>query len=160
MSEAIALVLWLQAHELELAALGQDLVDDWIAGGGRQRRRVRLFLAWLQRANVTDAVNVDWNDRLPTRPAIDDEHRFAILRRLLHDQTLDLRDRFAGSVLLLYGKPTTRIVALRTTDIRTTPDGEITLRLGRARFRSLNCSPRSRRRCAISSRSGPGRTGG
>jgi hypothetical protein len=34
-------------------------------------------------------------------------------------------------VLLLYGKPTTRIVALRTTDITTTPGGEITLRLGR-----------------------------
>jgi hypothetical protein len=32
---------------------------------------------------------------------------------------------------LLYGKPTTRIVALRTTDVRITPDGEVTLRLGR-----------------------------
>jgi hypothetical protein len=66
-----------------------------------------------------------------TRPAIDDEQRFGILRRLLHDQELDLRDRFAGSVLVLYGQPTTRIVALRTTDIRTAPDGMITLRLGR-----------------------------
>jgi hypothetical protein len=34
-------------------------------------------------------------------------------------------------VLLLYGKPTTRIVALRTTDINTTAGGETTLRLGR-----------------------------
>ena len=92
---------------------------------------IRLFLAWLRRANVTGALNVDWDDRLPTRPAIDDEQRFAILRRLLHDPELDPRDRFAGSVLLLYGKPTTRIAALRTTDIHTTPDGEITLRLGR-----------------------------
>jgi hypothetical protein len=64
------------------------------------------------------------------RPAIDDEQRFAILRCLLHDRELDPRDRFAGSVLLLYGKPMTRIVALRTADIHTTPDGEITLRLG------------------------------
>jgi hypothetical protein len=80
---------------------------------------------------VTGALSVDWDDRLPTRPAIDDEQRFAILRGLLHDQDLDLRDRFAGSVLLLYWKPTTRIVALRTTDINTTPGGETTLRLGR-----------------------------
>jgi hypothetical protein len=130
-SEAIALVLWLQHQELELADLRQDLVDEWIAGGGRQRRRVRLFLGWLRRANVTGALHVDWDDRLPTRPAINDEHRFAILRRLLHDPELDPRDRFAGSVLLLYGKPTTRIAALRTTDIHTTPAGEITLRLGR-----------------------------
>ena len=130
-SEAIALVLWLQDQELELADLRQDLVDEWIAGGGRQRRRVRLFLAWLRRANVTGALHVGWDDWPPGRPAIDDEQRFAILRRLLHDPKLDPRDRFAGSVLLLYGKPTTRIVALRTTDIHTTLDGEITLRLGR-----------------------------
>jgi hypothetical protein len=95
------------------------------------RRRVRLFLAWLRRGNVIGALNVDWDDRRPTRPAIDDEQRFAILRCLLHGDDLDLRDRFAGSVLLLYGKPTTRIAALRTTDINTTPGGEIALRLGR-----------------------------
>ena len=47
------------------------------------------------------------------RPALDDDRRFAILRRLLHDRELDLRDRFVGSVLLLYGKPITQIVALQ-----------------------------------------------
>ena len=130
-TEAIKLVLWLDGQQLELADLRQDLVDEWIAAGARQCRRVRLFLAWLRRANVTGALRVDWDDRLATRPAIDDEQRFAILRRLLHDPGLDPRDRFAGSVLLLYGKPTTRIVALRATDVQTTPDGEITLRLGR-----------------------------
>jgi len=118
-SEAIKLVLWLHDQQLELADLRQDLIDEWIAAGLRMRRRVRLFLAWLQRANVTGALEVDWDDRPAARPAIDDEQRFGILRRLLHDQELDLRDRFAGSVLLLHGKPITRIVALRTTDIRT-----------------------------------------
>jgi hypothetical protein len=130
-NEAIKLVLWLAGQQLELADLRQDLVDEWVAAGARQHRRVRLFLAWLARAKVTGALNVAWDDRASTRPAIDDGQRFAILRRLLHDPELDPRDRFAGSVLLLYGKPTTRIVALRTTDINTTPDGEITLRLGR-----------------------------
>jgi hypothetical protein len=130
-SEAIKLVVWLHEQQLELADLRKNLIDEWVAAGLRMRRRVLLFLAWLQRANVTAALEVDWDDRPATRPAIDDEQRFDILRRLLHDQGLDLRDRFAGSVLLLYGKPTTRIVALRTTDIRTTQDGMITLRLGR-----------------------------
>jgi hypothetical protein len=129
--EAIKLVLWLDHQQLELADLRQDLVDEWIAGGSGMRRRVRLFLAWLRRASVTGPLDVDWDDRLPTRPAIDDTQRFAILRRLLHDHEVDPRDRFAGSVLLLYGKPTTRIVALRTTDVQTTPDGGVALRLGR-----------------------------
>jgi hypothetical protein len=130
-SEAIRLVGWLHDQQLQLADLRQDLIDEWIANGLTMRRRVRLFLAWLRRAKVTGALDVDWDNRPATRAAIDDDQRFGILRRLLHDGELDLRDRFTGSVLLLYGKPITRIAALRTTDIRTTPDGEITLRLGR-----------------------------
>jgi hypothetical protein len=130
-SEAIKLVLWLHHQQLELGDLRQDVIDEWIAAGLRMRRRVRLFLAWLQQAKVTGALEVAWDDRPATRQAIDDDERFAIMRRLLHDSELDLRDRFTGSVLLLYGKPTTRIAALRTTDIQTTPEGEITLRLGR-----------------------------
>ena len=50
---------------------------------------------------------------------------------LLHDPELDARDRFAGSVRLLYSKPTTRIVALRTTGIHDPRGGEDTPRLGR-----------------------------
>jgi hypothetical protein len=74
---------------------------------------------------------VAWDDRLPARRALDDGQRFAILRRLLHEREIDLRDRFSGSVLLLYGKPVTRIAALRTTAICVAPDGVTTLRLGR-----------------------------
>jgi len=130
-SEAIKLVVWLHDQQLELADLRQDLIDRWVADGSGMRRRVRMFLAWLRRGSVTGPLDVDWDDRLPARPAIDDEQRFGILRQLLHDRDLDLRDRFTGSVLLLFGKPVTRIAALRTTDIRTAVDGEVTLRLGR-----------------------------
>lgn len=130
-SEAIGLVRWLHDQQLELADLRQDLIDRWVAGGTAMRRRVRLFLAWLRRANLTGTLDVDWDDRLPTRPAIDDEQRFAILRRLLHEPGVDPRDRFTGSVLLLFGKPVTWIAALSTTDIHTAANGEITLRLGR-----------------------------
>ena len=130
-SEAIKLVVWLHDQQLELADLRQDLIDEWIAGGLGTRRRVRLFLAWLRRASVIGPLDVDWDDRPATRHAIDDEQRFGILRRLLHERDLDLRDRFAGSVLLLYGKPATRIAALRTTDVHTGHHGEIALRLGR-----------------------------
>jgi integrase len=130
-SEAIKLTVWLHGQRLELADLRQDLVDQWIVGGSMLRRRVRLFLAWLARASVTGVLDVAWDDRAATRHAIGDRERFAILRRLLHDDELDLRDRFAGSVLLLYGQPITRIAALTITDIDITRSGAITLRLGR-----------------------------
>jgi hypothetical protein len=116
-TEAIKLVLWLHGQQLELGDLHQDLIDEWIATGSPTRRRVRLFLAWSRRASVTGTLDVAWDDRPATRQAIDDEQRFAILRRLLNDETLDLRDRFTGSVLLLYGQPITRIAALATADI-------------------------------------------
>jgi hypothetical protein len=130
-SEAIKLVLWLHGRQLELVDLRQDLVDEWVAAGGRMRRRVRLFLAWLERASVIGPLDVAWDDRLPARPALDDDRRFAILRRLLHDREIDLRDRFAGGVLLLYGKPITQIAALRTTAINVDAGGQVTLQLGR-----------------------------
>ena len=130
-SEAIKLVRWLHEQQLELADLRQDLVDEWVTTGGTMRRRVRLFLAWLERASVIARLEVAWDDRLPTRPALDDDRRFAILRRLLHDHELDPRDRFVGSVLLLYGKPTTQIASLRTIAINVDADGQTTLQLGR-----------------------------
>src|SRR5215212_128452 len=63
-----------------------------------------------------------------------DERRLAILRRLLEDRSIDPRDRFAGSVLLLYAQPLTRIARIRISDIATTSDGAITLTIGRGRF--------------------------
>jgi hypothetical protein len=134
-TEAIKLVCWLHDQDLELADLRQDLLDAWIVGGGAQRRRVRMFIAWLQRGELLGAgLHVPWDYRSAGEPAIPDERRLAILRRLLEDRSIDPRDRFAGSVLLLYAQPLTRIARIRISDIATTSDGAITLTIGRGRF--------------------------
>jgi hypothetical protein len=143
-TEAIKLVLWLHPQQLELADLRQDLIDQWIAAGSQTRRRVRLFLAWSRRASVTGTLDVAWDERPAGRQAIDDEQRSAILRRLLHDETVDLRDRFTGSVLLLYAQPVTRIAALATSDIDITRAGSIRCDSVAERSRSPTRSPRSR----------------
>ena len=69
-AEAIKLVCWLHEQQLELADLRQDLVDDWVAAGSMIRRRIRLFLQFLERAGVTGPLDVEWDDRLPTRPTL------------------------------------------------------------------------------------------
>jgi hypothetical protein len=130
-AEAIKLVCWLHEQQLELADVRQDLVDDWVAAGSMIRRRIRLFLQWLERAGVTGPLDVEWDNRLPTRPSLSDDQRFALLRRLLHDREIELRDRFAGAVLLLYGRPFTQIAAMKTTAIGVDAGGQATLRLGR-----------------------------
>ncbi|MDP9259015.1 MAG: hypothetical protein M3Q31_21050, partial [Actinomycetota bacterium] len=94
-------------------------------------REPRLFTAWLQRADVTGALHVDWPYDFPQRPPLQDEQRFAVLRRLLHDHDIGLRERFAGSVLLLYAQPLTRIAQLRTSDIMTADSGEIAITVAR-----------------------------
>ena len=129
--EAIKLVCWLHEQELELADLRQDLVDDWIAGGSIVRRRIRPFVQWLERAGVTGCLEVEWDNRLPTRPSLSDDQRFALLHRFLHDPEIEMRDRFAGAVLLLYGRPFTHIASLKTTAIGVEASGQATLRLAR-----------------------------
>lgn len=54
-----------------------------------------------------------------------------LLHRLLQDREIELRDRFAGAVLLLYGRPFTHIAALKTTAVGVDQDGQTTLQLGR-----------------------------
>jgi hypothetical protein len=69
-NEAIKLVLWLHAQQLELADLRQDLIDQWIADGSGMRRRVRLFLSW-SRDVERDRHARRRLGRSPSRPARD-----------------------------------------------------------------------------------------
>jgi hypothetical protein len=120
--EAIKLTCWLHAQQHELRDLRQDLLDAWLADGPGVRRRARLFVA---------SLHVDWPYDFPQQPALQDEQRFAVLRRLLDDHDIGLRERFAGSVLLLYAQPLTRIAQLRTADITTTDSGETAITIAR-----------------------------
>ncbi|MCA1699535.1 MAG: hypothetical protein LC790_11810, partial [Actinobacteria bacterium] len=130
-NEAIKLVLWLHAQDLVLCDLRQDLIDAWITTGASTRRRARLFLAWLERGDITPALHVAWHAQGPPAAPLDDEQRIAALRRLLHDRDVDPRDRLAGCLLLLYAQPLTRTAALKTTDIALTTDAQTTITLAR-----------------------------
>jgi hypothetical protein len=62
--------------------------------------------------------------------ATEPEQRWAQVTRLLHEQTIDLTDRVAGCLLLLYGQQLSRIAAM-TTDQLTQHDGTVMIRFGR-----------------------------
>ncbi len=65
-----------------------------------------------------------------TGPAISSGQRWAHVAKLLNDTALDLTDRVAGSLLLLYGQPLSRIAAMTTRQI-TRRDDTTLLLLGR-----------------------------
>jgi len=61
--------------------------------------------------------------------AASQDERWALASRLLHDDTIDLTDRAAGCLLLLYGQQLSRIAAMTTSQI-TTRDGAVHVRFG------------------------------
>jgi hypothetical protein len=91
---------------------------------------VRLFLAWLARTRTIAPLAAPWNAQVGIARPLDDDRRLALLQRLLHDERLDPRDRFAGALVLLLGQPLTRIAQLRRGDVVETYD-TVGLRLGR-----------------------------
>lgn len=65
----------------------------------------------------------------PSGPAASQDQRWAQAARLLHDDTLDLTDRAAGCLLLLYGQQLSRTAAMTTSQI-TIRDGTVLVRFG------------------------------
>ena len=57
------------------------------------------------------------------------EDRLAAIRRLLHDDTLDLRDRVGGLLVLVFAQPLSRILTL-TTDHVAFSGRQVAIRLG------------------------------
>ena len=123
---------WLQRDRaISLAEVTQPDVELWIAQGRTTRHRLRDFLRWAHAQRLCADLAVPWlgRDGLAAH-IIADDTRWALLRRCLHDETMDLRVRVAGALVLLYGQTTTRIVEL-TRDHLITSDAGSYLRFGR-----------------------------
>ena len=125
---AIALCDWLAQRDVPLSEVRQGDIDDWLVEGGPSARSVRDFLDWTAERKTTARLVV------PGRPsvegtALDDHARWAIVERLLHDSTIDLTDRVAGCLVLLYAQQLSRLVGLTVEQVVTTDDA-VHLRLG------------------------------
>lgn len=126
---AVRFLDWLAARHLTLEHCRQDHVELWLATGGPSRYDVRHFTAWATQRHLAGKLTVP---ALPqaTGWALDAEERWTIIRRLLHDHDLELADRVAGSLVLLYAQPLSRIAAM-TTDQISEHDGDVSVRIGR-----------------------------
>ena len=102
-------------------------IDRWLTTGPAALT-VRDFLTWAADHGHTARLTVPPAPRR-SGPALDDQQRVALLARLLHDDQLDLTDRVAGALLLLYGQHLSRISAL-TTDQITRHGDDVHLHLG------------------------------
>ncbi|MGH9259985.1 MAG: hypothetical protein ACRD08_08830, partial [Acidimicrobiales bacterium] len=126
---AIALLDWLAHEHLTLASCDQATIDCWLTSGPASRRDARHFLVWTAQRGLSDKLVV----RVAAQhdgDALDAEHRWQIARRLLHDTTLELIDRVAGSFVLLYAQPLSRITVM-TTDQVSVNGRDVTVRFAR-----------------------------
>ena len=108
------------AHLLEqrtdLDQCQQADIDAWFTG--RHAMKVR-FPSWLQAHGKLPELSLP----VPQRPAgpgdrLDQDQQWAIVRTMLHDPTAaSIEDRAAACLVLLYGQPVTKIVALIVDDI-------------------------------------------
>lgn len=116
-SAAVAFLDWVAERDTTLAETGQGDIDTWLTGGSA-RYRVRDFLLWAASAGHARPLAVPTLGRTPGKSA-SDEQRWALVARLLHEDGLELTDRVAGALLLLYGQPLSRITAMTTEQVIT-----------------------------------------
>jgi hypothetical protein len=114
----------------DLATCRQHDLDTWLAGGPSTRGHIRPFLGWARshRHLPTRLVLPAYRRAQPEAPA-DTDQRWTIARRLVHDDTIDVSDRIAGALVVLYAQPLTRIAALTTAQVHTSND-TVTVALG------------------------------
>jgi len=123
----VAFLAWLRRHDLTLASCGQGDVETWLATGPAAYD-VRDFLAWAADRKHCLALQIPGPQRT-AGTAISPEQRWELIRRLLHDQALDLTDRAAGCLLLLSGQHLSRTAVMTTGQI-ITRDGQVLVRFG------------------------------
>jgi hypothetical protein len=124
---AAGFLAWLADRQLTLAACRQADVDAWLATGPAACE-VRDFLSWAAAHGHCQAFTLPGRVRV-SGAAASQEQRWAQAARLLHDDALDLTDRAAGCLLLLYGQQLSRIAAMTTSQVSVREDA-VLIRFG------------------------------
>ena len=114
-SAAVRFLSWLGARGTALPAARQADIDDWLTAGPGAAD-VRDFLAWAARQGHCQLFDIP---RPPRRAgtAIGDSQRWDLVTRLLHDDSIQVTDRVAGCLVLLFGQNMTRVAAMTTSQV-------------------------------------------
>jgi hypothetical protein len=126
---AVRFLAWLKARGGSLEDVRQPDVEAWLVSDPPSSYDVRDFLGWAAERRLVRRLEVP---ALATRPgsSLDDEQRWSIVERFLHDDSLELTDRVAGCLVLLYAQQLSRIVAITVDQVIRRSDG-VHLLLGR-----------------------------
>jgi len=125
---AIALCGFLDAQGVSLSECRQGDIDRWFDQGLPSADRVSDFLDWVKERKLTaDLVVAPSLQRAGA--TMDEDARWALVDRLLHDDTLEVGDRVAGCLVLLYGQQVSRIATLTRDQVNLTEE-HVRLKVG------------------------------
>lgn len=128
---AVALLNWLAAHDLTLDTCQQADLDRWLTDdSATYRQTAGHFIRWACTNKLTTVHVPAVRRNGPTQP-LDDEHRWKVARRLLHDDAVKPEVRLAGLLLLLYAQGPSDINRLTIEDVEVGAQ-EVRLHLGDA----------------------------
>jgi hypothetical protein len=124
---AVRLMAWLRLRDTDLVAATQGDIDAWFAAGPSTRLHSRSFLSWAVRTHRRPPLRLPPDRHAAPRPMPEGE-RLDLLSRFLSDESIDLGDRVAGCLVVLYAFPVSRINRLATGDFEPL-DGGLVLRI-------------------------------
>jgi integrase len=119
---AVRLLAWLRARDTDLVTCTQGDIDAWFAAGSSTRLHSRSFLSWAIRTHRRPTLRLPPDHHAAPQPMPEGE-RLDLLSRFLSDESIDLVDRVAGCLVLLYALPVSRINRLATGDFAPSEDG-------------------------------------
>jgi hypothetical protein len=127
---AAALLEWLRARSTPLAGVGQADLDCWVlTGPPALADAAGDFLSWAAARRLAPRLTISRRQN-HAGPAIGEDARWALTRRLLHQPGIAAIDRVAGCFLLLYGQQLSRTAGMTRAQIHD-HGTELTVRFGR-----------------------------
>ncbi|MHB8499309.1 MAG: hypothetical protein ACYDES_15265 [Acidimicrobiales bacterium] len=103
-------LFWLAARDCPLADLGQGDVEAWFAHASNAKGALD-FLIFAIAHRRCPRVQLP-TARRTTSPGVSLLRLHELVRRLIDDESIELADRVAGLLVLLFAQPVTRIAAL------------------------------------------------
>ncbi len=120
-SQSLAFLSWLDESGRHLEGLRQADVDLWLSSGPTTRYAVRDFLAWARSRKLISGVRVPLRQSITATSSVEEDERWEQVERLLAQSEIDLALRVAGLFVLLFGQHLSRVVGLRSRDVREAP---------------------------------------
>lgn len=126
---AIDLLNWLTGHGIRLPELEQSHLDVWQAEGPTTRRIAERFLKWAIRTKAALSGLALVPHRRGTSPRLARPGQDEALKRVVHDDGLETRDRAAAMLILVFGQQAEDIAWLTWDDVTITEE-LVTIQLG------------------------------